>query len=111
MDPTRIIVMYGHKEIRRQIGDFLSVAGMNIVQNVGTVLELQENVCRWKPHIILLNIRQMEDEMAVSLKNLKQTIPPAKSLCEIMWIERCCGARLQERNRRNHRSDTVPKGF
>jgi DNA-binding NarL/FixJ family response regulator len=78
MDSARLIIIHKNKALRHRIADFLTMAGMTIVNDTESLGGLQENAYECKPHIILLDIRQMGDEFPTLLGHLKETLPQVK---------------------------------
>jgi DNA-binding NarL/FixJ family response regulator len=78
MDSSRLIIIHKNKALRRRIADFLTMAGLTIVNDTESLGGLQENAHKCKPHIILLDIGQMGDEFPTLLASLKETLPQIK---------------------------------
>jgi DNA-binding NarL/FixJ family response regulator len=78
MGSARIIIVYKYQALSHCVADFLTVAGMKVVDNARSLGELQEKAYQWKPHIILLDVRHAGDGFAVFLQNLKRRLPQVK---------------------------------
>ena len=78
MDSARLVIIHKNKALRHRIADFLTMAGMTIINDAESLRDLREKAHELKPHIILLDIRQMDDEFPTLLGNLKETLPQVK---------------------------------
>jgi DNA-binding NarL/FixJ family response regulator len=70
--PVRAMVVHKNDLIRDHLADFLRVAGMEVNSSVIGLEELKDMALRWKPHIIIMDMRFINQAFPILLEDLKR---------------------------------------